>query len=224
MSAPLDLNALAASSIHEVKNLLGQLTLSLEEIAQAQCPGTEQKIASARFACSRVVDRLTEMLILYKLDGGYLKPSIAAHSPTDFLEDVMLAAQNLTAGRVAIRIEPIEPGANAPAFWFFDRDLTESALMNAVHNALLHARSHITLSVAQDGDYLLFRISDDGPGYPTAVLQASLDAPRASQQGSGLGLFFASSVAQAHRNKERQGKVVLGNDAAGGALFSLYLP
>ena len=221
MSAPLDLNALAASSIHEVKNLLGQLTLSLEEIAQAQCPGTEQKIASARFACSRVVDRLTEMLILYKLDGGYLKPSIAAHSPTDFLEDVMLAAQNLTAGRVAIRIEP---AANAPAFWFFDRDLTESALMNALHNALLHARSRITLGAAQDGDFLLFRIGDDGPGYPADVLHATLDAPRDSRQGSGLGLFFASSVAQAHRNKERHGKVLLENAATGGAVFNFYLP
>lgn len=221
MSAPLDLNALAASSIHEVKNLLGQLTLSLEEIAQAQCPGTEQKIASARFACSRVVDRLTEMLILYKLDGGYLKPSLAAHCPADFLEDVMLAAQNLTGGRVAIQIES---AAHVPEFWFFDRDLTESALMNAVHNALLHARSQITLSVEQDGEYLLFRICDDGPGYPAAVLQERLDAPRTSQQGSGLGLFFASSVAQAHHNKERHGKVMLGNNPAGGAMFSLYLP
>ena len=48
MSAPLDLNALAASSIHEVKNLLGQLTLSLEEIAQVQCPGSEQQMRTSR--------------------------------------------------------------------------------------------------------------------------------------------------------------------------------
>jgi signal transduction histidine kinase len=221
MSAPLDLNALAASSIHEVKNLLGQLTLSLEEIAQAQCPGTEQKIASARFACSRVVDRLTEMLILYKLDGGHLQPSIAAHSPVDFLEDLMLSAHNLTAGRVEICVQP---AAAVPAFWFFDRDLTESALMNAVHNALLHARSRITLSTEQSGDYLLFRVADDGAGYPAELLQAALDAPRASAQGSGLGLFFASSVAQAHRNHERGGKVVLENTATSGAAFNLYLP
>jgi len=221
MSAPLDLNALAASSIHEVKNLLGQLTLSLEEIAQAQCPGTEQEVASARFACSRIVDRLTEMLILYKLDGGFLKPSIAAHSPGDFLEDVMLAAKNLTAGRIAIHLEP---PTNAPEFWFFDRDLTESALMNAVHNALLHANSQIKLSAELDGEFLLFRVADDGAGYPTEVLKATLDEPRVSQQGSGLGLFFASSVAQAHHNKERHGKVSLDNSKSQGAVFSLYLP
>lgn len=221
MATPLDLNALAASSIHEVKNLLGQLTLSLEEIAQVQCPGTEQKIASARFACSRIVDRLTEMLILYKLDGGHLHPNIAAHAPNDFLEDLMLSAHTLTAGRVAIRLER---NAAVPAFWFFDRDLTESALMNALHNALLHARSNITLSAEQNGDYLLFRVTDDGPGYPPELLQAALDAPRASDRGSGLGLFFASSVAQAHRNQERTGKVILENTASGGAAFNLYLP
>jgi len=221
MSTPLDINFLAAASMHEVKNLLGQLTLSLEEIAQARCPGTEQKIASARFACSRVVDRLTEMMILYKLDGGHLHPSIAAHSPTDFLEDLMLSAKNLTAGRVEIRVPPSD---QAPEFWFFDRDLTESALMNAVHNALLYAQSWISLSVEKNGDYLVLRVADNGAGYPTELLQANLDAPRASDQGCGLGLYFAHSVAQAHHNQERHGKVLLENSAQGGAVFSLYLP
>lgn len=221
MSAPLDLNLLAAASMHEVKNLLGQLTLSLEEIAQAQCPGTEQEIASARFACSRVVDRLTEMMILYKLDGGHLQPSIAAHSPTDFLEDLMLSAKNLTAGRVEIHLQTSD---RIPAFWFFDRDLTESALMNAVHNALLHARTKIILSVEHCEDFLILRVSDDGAGYPPDLLQASLNAPRASNQGCGLGLYFAHRVAQAHRNQTRHGKVMLNNAENGGAVFSIYLP
>ncbi len=221
MSAPLDLNLLAAASMHEVKNLLGQLTLSLEEIAQAQCPGTEQEIAGARFACSRVVDRLTEMMILYKLDGGHLHPSIAAHSPSDFLEDIMLSAKNLTAGRVELRTQALDQG---PKFWFFDRDLVESAMMNAVHNALLYARSWISLSAEKSGDDLVLRVTDDGAGYPAKLLQASLDAPRTSDQGCGLGLYFANSVAQAHRNQERCGKVVLENDVQGGAVFSIYLP
>ncbi len=221
MTTPLDLNALAASSIHEVKNLLGQLTLSLEEIAQIQCPGTEQQIAGARFACSRIVDRLTEMLVLYKLDGGHLHPSIAAHSPADFLEDLMLSANNLTAGRIEICIQ-LE--TTAPDFWFFDRDLIESALMNAVHNALSHARSRILLTTEQSGEYLIFRVIDDGAGYPADLLQAPLNAPRVSNQGGGLGLFFAHSVARAHQNKDRSGKVQLENTTSGGAAFILYLP
>jgi len=216
----LDLNILAAASIHEVKNLLGQLTLSLDGIAQVGCPGAEEEISSARFACRRIVNRLSEMLTLYKLEGGHFTPNIAAHSPADFLEDLMHEARTLTAGRLIIDLYQ----DSAPPFWFFDRDLVESAMMNAVHNALLYARSWISLSAEKSGDDLVLRVTDDGAGYPAKLLQASLDAPRTSDQGCGLGLYFANSVAQAHRNQERCGKVVLENDVQGGAVFSIYLP
>jgi len=215
---PLDLNTLAAASIHEVKNLLGQLTLSLDSIAEVGCPGATEQISGARFACRRIVDRLCEMLTLYKLEGGHLAPNIDAHSPVDFLEDLMLEARTLTAGRFTIDVQP----DNAPPFWFFDRELAQSALMNALHNALGFARTRITLSAAQDGDYLVLRVSDDGQGFPQALLNDSFDAPRASQQGTGLGLYFANSVAKVHQNKGHVGKVALAND--GGAVFSLFLP
>lgn len=216
--APLDLNTLAAASMHEVKNLLGQLTLSLDGIAQAGCPGATEQISGARFACRRIVDRLGEMLTLYKLEGGHHAPNIDAHSPLDFLEDLMHEARTLTAGRFTIDLQQ----DGAPPFWFFDRELAQSALMNALHNALGFARTRITLSAAQDGDFLVFRVSDDGPGFPQALQDDNFDAPRSSQQGAGLGLYFANSVAKAHQNKGRIGKVALANN--GGAVFSLYLP
>jgi len=221
MGAPLNINDLAASSIHEIKNLLGQLTLSLEEIAQDAKPGTEQKIASARFACSRVVDQLTEILTLYKLESGHLQPSVDAHSPADFLEDLQLSARHLTGGRVQITLQA---NPEAPAFWFFDRELAQGALMNALHNALAHARSKITLRIDNKEEYLVLTIADDGPGYPPTLLDSPLTQPQTTHQGGGLGLFFANSVAKAHENKGRCGKVMLHNAAEGGAVFCLYLP
>lgn len=218
MASTLDLNTLAAASMHEVKNLLGQLTLSLDGIAEAGYPGATEQIAGARFACRRIVDRLSEMLTLYKLEGGHLTPNIDAYSPLDFLEDLMHEARTLTAGRLTIDVQP----DSAPPFWFFDRELAASALMNALHNALGFARTRITLSAAQDGEYLVFRLADDGPGFPQVLLDGNFDAPRASRQGTGLGLYFASSVAKVHQNKGRTGKIALANN--GGAVFSLYLP
>lgn len=216
--APLDMNALAAASMHEVKNLLGQLTLSLDGIAEIGCPGATEQLSGARFACRRIVDRLGEMLTLFKLEGGRFTPNIDAHSPIDFLEDLLHEAQTLTAGRLTIAMQHEQ----APPFWFFDRDLVQNALMNALHNALGYARTRITVSATQDGEYLVLRVADDGPGFPPALLQDTLDAPRSSQQGTGLGLYFANSVAQAHQNKGRAGKVALANE--GGAVFSLRLP
>lgn len=214
----LDLNTLAAASMHEVKNLLGQLTLSLDGIAEVGCPGAEEQISGARFACRRVVDRMNEILTLFKLEGGHFTPNIDAHSPIDFLEDMLHEARTLTAGRFTIDLQQ----DNAPPFWFFDRELAASALMNALHNTLIFARTRITLSAAQEGDYLVFRVADDGPGFPQTLFDSGFSTPRASQQGTGLGLYFANSVAQAHQNKGRSGKIALANN--GGAVFSLYLP
>lgn len=216
--APLDLNTLAAASLHEVKNLLGQLTLSLDSIAQLNCADAEEPVQGARFACRRVVDRLNEMLTLYKLEGGHFTPRIDAHSPTDFLQDVLVEARAISAGRITIEVQD----NGAPAFWFFDRDLTSSALMNALHNALRVTPTRIILSAAQEGDYLVFRVADDGPGFPPALLEDKFDAPRASQQGTGLGLYFAQRAAQAHQNKTRRGSIALANN--GGAVFSFFLP
>lgn len=216
--APLDLNTLAAASLHEVKNLLGQLTLSLDSIARLNCADAEEPVSGARFACRRVVDRLNEMLTLYKLEGGHFTPRIDAHSPTDFLQDILIEARTISAGRVTIEVQD----DGAPAFWFFDRDLTGSALMNALHNALRVTPTRIILSAAQEEDYLVFRVADDGPGFPPALLDDQFDAPRASQQGTGLGLYFAQRAAHAHQNKTRHGYIKLANHD--GAVFSFFLP
>lgn len=215
---PLNLNTLAAASMHEVKNLLGQLTLTLDDIANIGCPGAETQIAGARFACRRIVDHLSEMLTLYKLDSGHFVPNIDAHSPAEFLEDLLHEARSLTAGRFTIELKQ----DNAPAFWFFDRELVASALMNALHNALSYAQTQICLSAAQEGDFLVFRVSDDGVGFPQALLNDKYDAPRTSTHSTGLGLYFAQSVAQVHENKGRRGNIALANQS--GAVFNLFLP
>ncbi len=220
MSTPLDLNALAAASIHELKNLLGSLTLSLDEIAAAGCPGADGQVAAARFACRRISDRLVEMLTLYKLEGGHLTPTIDAHSPADFLADLAHEAQALAAGNLNVAVD----GKAAPPFWFFDRDLVQSAMMNGLHNAIAHARGLIRLTARREGEWLRLEVCDDGPGFPAEVLAGALTAPGGSRRGTGLGLYFAQRVAQAHANEGRCGRVEIANARTGGAAFSLLLP
>lgn len=219
--AAIDLQSLTASSVHELKNLLGQLTLSLDEIAQSDCPGVAQQVASARFACRRIADRMIELLTLYKMDGGKQAFTMEAHSPADFLEDLQNEARSLAAGRLQVEMVC---DADVATFWFFDRELVQGALMNAIHNALQHARSRITLRMGADDGWLKCCVEDDGAGYPADVLQADLAAPQASTKGTGLGLYFAQTVAKAHENKGRVGWVQLGNAAGGGAVFTLALP
>lgn len=220
MAAPLDLHALLASGAHEIKNLLGQLTLSLDEIALEAPPAADRKIDSARFACRRVADRLAEILTLYKIDGEDFRPTIDSHSPADVLSDLAQEVRGFNADRIQLHCL----SDSAPPFWFFDRDLVESALLNAVHNALRYARAHIYLSATESQGKLVFSVRDDGPGYPVEILTAVVDTPHASQQGNGLGLYFAARVAEAHVAKKEKGLIKLERAADGGALFSLCLP
>jgi len=84
-----------------------------------------------------------------------------------------------------------------------------------MHNALGFACTRITPSATQEGEYLIFRVSVDGPGFPQTLLKDNLDAPCESQRGSGLGLYF-NSVAKTHQNKSRIGKVAFANDGGRG--------
>lgn len=216
----LDLQTLTASTIHELKNLLGQLTLSLDEITQIGCPGADEKLSGARFACRRISDRMVELLALYKLEGSPDTTSVDAHSPADFVEDLQCEASALAAGRITVE----NACADGPSYWFFDRDLVQGALMNAMHNALDHANGRIVVRSYESDGGLVFSVEDDGPGFSAELLQSDLSAPRISHKGAGLGLYFAQMVAQAHKNKGRTGYVKLANAPQGGAVFSLWVP
>ena len=217
-------DALAAAGMHEVKNMLGQLMLTLDDLAQAGCPGNQQKLDGARVTCQRAAERLVQVLTLYKLGEGAAVLRVDAHSPADLLEDLRLDAAASIPGRIELQLS----ASQAPPFAFFDRELVQSALVNAIHNALDHARQCVTLSACAAEGGLLFSVEDDGPGYPPAMLGASLDAPQprngARGNSTGLGLYFAGMVARAHHNQGRSGEVRLGTSGAGGAHFQLWLP
>ena len=65
----VELATLLAGNIHEVKNLLGQLFLGLDEAAvtaQAECPKLAQLLVEMRMTGRRVHDRLLHILTVYK--------------------------------------------------------------------------------------------------------------------------------------------------------------
>lgn len=221
MTKPFDPRTLAAVGIHELKNQLTELTLLLDELAPAASPGLAARIASARFLCGRIRDRMAALLALYRLDGGEQAFTLEAHCPEDLAAEVAAELAALAGGRLRISSAT---APDVPAFWFFDRELVRSALINAGHNALLHARREVLVEAAAEAGMLIFRVRDDGPGYPPALLAADLGQPQPSARGSGLGLHFAHAVARAHQHGGRCGQVRLANAREGGAVFSLLLP
>lgn len=208
-------NDFYAALIHELKNELALLTLAIEAIPR-QSAESEAAVDAARLLCQRVSDRLKQALLVYKSAIQPLHPVIDAWPPAETVAALGERAAALTHGRLAVETE-LAP--DLPDLWFYDRELVEMALINAVHNALAHARSRIVIRAGMADGCLAFVVQDDSAGYPDRVLNGHvIDKPT----GTGLGLRFARLIAQSHENGDRRGAVRLAND--GGAVFSLVLP
>lgn len=218
-SSVLGLPELLAAHAHELKNLLGELTLSLDEAVHESGAPPGGQLARARLIGRRVSDRMVQLLTLYKLEQGAPVNELDA-SPAEFIEEIALEARTLAQGRFDVSVDT---GA-APPFGFFDPDLVQIALMNAVHNALAFARQRIALEAREDDGWLVFEVRDDSAGYPPHILDSPATPAASRRGGTGLGLYFSHRVARAHRHGERQGSLILSNPPAGGAQFRLRLP
>jgi len=85
-----------------------------------------------------------------------------------------------------------------------DRDRVMQVLGNLVGNALKFTGpgGRVTLSARREGDAVVFAVADTGTGIAPEDLPHVFEQYwKHDQQGTGLGLFIARSVVQAHRGR-----------------------
>jgi signal transduction histidine kinase len=85
-----------------------------------------------------------------------------------------------------------------------DRDRVMQVLGNLVGNALKFTApgGRVTLSARREGDAVVFAVADTGTGIAAEDLPHVFEQYwKHDQQGTGLGLFIARSVVQAHRGR-----------------------
>jgi len=214
-----DSTDLYAALIHELKNDLGLLSMTLESIPLQGDAAHDEQVDASRMLCQGVVDRLQQALLIYKAINQQIHPAIDAYSPHDLVREIQDRATALSRGRIQIEATLAEA---VPALWFFDRDLVEMALINAIHNSLAHARSALQIKASMVEGCLALSVHDDSAGYPEHILNSVATNTYYRASGTGLGLQLSKVVAQSHDNRGRQGELRLHNDQ--GAVYSLLLP
>lgn len=198
------------AAVHEVKNMLGELSLNLSGYYREH----PDPVVGKMHALSQLMqNRLIQILILQKAGNKALSVDAEACNPGEFLEEA--AAEIGLVLPAGITLEVHNEAENVP-FWFMDRYLVSQVLMNAVHNAGKFARSRIVLGCREEDGGLVFFVHDDGAGYPDLPGFHPELASADDLRGTGLGLLFNEHIAAAHR-----GQVSRRN--AEGAEFALWL-
>ncbi len=184
----------------------------------------EQKLlmlATVNADADRVTRLLSELLDVSRIDAGRLELRLQ-------VVDVPTAVRRVIAGSVAagenedrFRVFADEP---LPEMWV-DPDKLDQVLHNLVENALRHGDGTVTVRVEpielpEPG--AVITVADEGDGIPeetVARVFTKFWRGGARRGGTGLGLFIAKGIVEAHG-----GTIAAGRSEAGGAEFRFTLP
>ncbi len=166
-------------------------------------------------------DRLTrlisELLDVSRIETGRLElRKQVVDLPTLIERDVN--------GRVAAGESPqrfqVEIGSELPEMWA-DPDKLGQVIGNVVENSLRHGAGTVSISVTAAGDGAVVTVVDQGEGIaPAALPRIFTKFWRDTRRGgTGLGLFIAKGIIEAHG-----GTIEAGQADSGGAMISFTLP
>jgi two-component system sensor histidine kinase RegB len=101
-------------------------------------------------------------------------------------------------------------------------DINHSLEM-VIDNAAQFAKTKVTIDVSWDNISIIIKVSDDGPGFKTAILNRLGQPYNSSRAGAdghmGLGLFISSTMIEG-----LGGRLEVSNKKEGGAIVTFILP
>ncbi|MCU7871611.1 MAG: HAMP domain-containing histidine kinase [Candidatus Thiodiazotropha sp. (ex Lucinoma borealis)] len=220
----MDFSDILASIIHDMKNSLGMVINTLDELAIESGHQENSKLASLQHESKRLNNNLIALLSLYKIDNGQLDPHIEEVSVEEFLEEIVIDNQILANIKgVSLKCE-----CESDLAGYFDEWLIRGVINNLIGNGLRYTSDRIIIYCEMIDNYLVLSIEDDGAGFPQSMIDAQSAFNNNNSLNEGhtqLGIYFASMAAHAHKNGAKHGLVKLSNNnRLKGGCFSIWLP
>jgi two-component system, chemotaxis family, sensor kinase Cph1 len=218
---------LVAVVSHDLRNPLGVIQMQAAILLQTVGSGNEdfsRRIQTSTDHIQRAVRRMNtlirDLLDLAKLEAGRFTLQCSRCHMNELVEESLLILRPLAEAR-RITLTSDLRGAAVDA----DHDRIFQVLSNLVGNAIKFTPERGTISVRAETENAEVRVtvSDTGPGIPPDQLANVFDrywqARRNDQEGSGLGLFIAKGIVEAHG-----GRIWTEAHANTGATFIFILP
>ena len=215
---------------HEFRTPLTMISGPVSELSRNEnLPAEDRRqLDIVQRSVSRMLSLVNQLMDVNKLENGALKLQVKKADVVPLLRD-SLAIFRLNSKSRGITLDV--KGLEYPLVTWFDEDKVQKILANLLSNALKFTPSggNVTVDVDETaGRMMRITVSDSGPGIPVSELEKIFDRYYQLENGqegkynygTGIGLYYARSLATVHH-----GSLVAGNRAGGhGAVFTLLLP
>jgi signal transduction histidine kinase len=217
---------LVAVVSHDLKNPLGVIQMQVALLLNASGSNDEpsRRVRTSVERIQRSVDRMNalihDLLDLAKIEAGRFAVRCRPEASSDMVEEALIVLRPLAETK---RIE-ITPELCDATQVHADRERVFQVLSNLIGNAIKFTPEggRIDVSTRRCDGELLFTVADTGPGIAEEqlpnVFNRYWQEHRASREGSGLGLYIAKGIVEAHG-----GRIWVETRAGGGAQFNFTL-
>jgi heavy metal sensor kinase len=216
----------SADASHELQTPLTILRGELEVALRApRSPEEYGRVMASALEESERIARLVEgLLLLSRADAGVLRMERKPVDVAELVVEVVALTHVLAEARgVSLELKSVEP-----VIVQGDREHLRRLLLNLVDNAIKYTPvgGRVSLSLHHDDTWATLCVADTGiglaPDEHERIFQRFYRAPAAmsqAEEGSGLGLCIARSIAQAHG-----GRIQVDSAPGRGSAFTVLLP
>ncbi|MEO6318287.1 MAG: ATP-binding protein [Acidimicrobiales bacterium] len=190
-----------SNASHELRTPVAVAKMELEGALRIGDFGADvgEAIKAAIEECDSLGQLAEDLLIVARTDEGGLDLLLESLPVRAVLDGVRVRFIDRAASHGRdIRVE-----ADGDPMVLGDRARLRQALGNLVDNALRHGSGTITLRGLAVGADAVIEVSDQGPGFPAAMVERAFDRfargdHTRTRAGAGLGLAIVQALAEAH--------------------------
>jgi PAS domain S-box-containing protein len=222
------LGHLAAGIAHEIRNPLSGININISTLdllcrrAEGMDPEEKEKLHAVVAQAKAASDKIGAVV---KRIMDYSKP---IPPRMDRIDVVQVIREALAISEASIRkgeVKLLQDLPAEPLYCRADATLLEQVILNLITNALqamatVDREKFLRVDVAREGQQVVIRIIDNGPGVPGDLLGKIFDPFYTTRKdGHGIGLSFSHRVISKHN-----GRLSAGAAEGGGAVFWIELP
>ena len=200
------LGEMSAVLAHEIKNPLASLKGNAQLLASSLPAGEKPRAKAERVVDEAVrLEKLIQDLLAFVRTGTIER---SAYDPAILARDAASSVQ----GEVIVEAGPVR-------MFQLDGPRIREVLVNLLDNGIA-AGPPVRVTVAVEGDRLIYEVTDHGPGVPAADRDKIFEPFHTGKtRGTGLGLAIAKRLVELHR-----GTIAVDDAPGGGARFRIALP